>query len=101
MALMSDVALPAAHVRAQVAAAVDVVIQLARLRDGRRVVWEIAAVEGSRRGEPVVEPLFSFRPREDGGRFVATGTLPDLVQALRDRGQGVSDDLFEPGEDLG
>ena len=75
------------------------VVQLARLRDGRRVVWEVAAVEGSRRGEPVVEPLFAYRARDDGGRFVATGTLPDLAQVLRDRGQGVPDDLFEPGED--
>ena len=99
MALMSDVALPAAHVRTQVAAAIDVVVQLARLRDGRRVVWEVAAVEGSRRGEPVVEPLFAYRARDDGGRFVVTGTLPDLAQVLRDRGQGVPDDLFEPGED--
>jgi pilus assembly protein CpaF len=99
MALMSDVDLPAAHVRAQVAAAIDVVVQLARLRDGRRVVWEVAAVEGSRRGEPVVEPLFTYRSREDGGRFVATGMLPDLAQVLRDRGQSVPDDLFEPGED--
>jgi pilus assembly protein CpaF len=100
MALMSDVDLPAVHVRAQVAAAIDVVVQLARLRDGRRVVWEIAAVEGSRRGEPVVEPLFTYRPREDGGRFVATGMMPDLAQVLRDRGQAVPDDLFEAGEDL-
>src|SRR5207249_1271025 len=43
MALMSDVDLPAAHIRNQVAAAVDVVIHLARQRGGRRVVWEIAA----------------------------------------------------------
>ena len=48
MAMMSDVELPAAHVRKQVAAAIDVVVQLARLRDGRRVVWEVAAVEGTR-----------------------------------------------------
>ncbi|HZB78889.1 MAG TPA: CpaF family protein, partial [Actinomycetota bacterium] len=42
MAMMSDVELPAAHIRNQVASAIDVVVQLARLRDGRRIVWEIA-----------------------------------------------------------
>jgi pilus assembly protein CpaF len=100
MAMMSDVALPAAHVRSQVAAALDVVVQLARLRDGRRVVWEIAAVEGTRRGEPVVEPLFRIRPRDGSrGRFEAVGTLPSVVGTLRDRGQWIDDDLFEPGED--
>jgi pilus assembly protein CpaF len=100
MAMMSDVALPAAHVRSQVAAAIDVIVQLARLRDGRRVVWEVAAVEGTRRGEPVVEPLFRFRPRDGAsGRFEAMGTLPSALAALRDRGQWLDDDLFEPGED--
>ncbi len=64
MAMMSDVDLPAAHIRTQVCSAVDVIVHLARMRGGRRVVWEIAAVEGTHRGEPVVTPLFRFRPRE-------------------------------------
>ena len=68
MAMMSDVDLPAAHIRTQVCAAIDVIVHLARLRGGRRVVWEIAAVEGTHRGEPVVAPLFRFRPRASGRR---------------------------------
>ncbi len=64
MAMMSDVELPAAHIRNQVASAVDVVVQLARLRDGRRVVWEIASVEGTHRGEPLIATLFRFRARD-------------------------------------
>jgi pilus assembly protein CpaF len=100
MAMMSDVDLPAAHVRSQVAAAIDVVVQLARLRDGRRVVWEIAVVEGTRRGEPVVEPVFRFRPREGGaGRFSASGMTPALVDVLRSRGEGLDDSVFAVGED--
>jgi hypothetical protein len=61
MAMMSDVDLSAAHIRAQVCAAVDVIVHLARLRGGQRVVWEIAAVEGTHRGEPVVTPLFPLQ----------------------------------------
>jgi pilus assembly protein CpaF len=100
MAMMSDVDLPAAHVRSQVAAAIDVVVQLARLRDGRRVVWEIAVVEGTRRGEPVVEPVFRFRPRDGGaGRFSASGMIPALVDVLRQRGEGLDDAVFAVGED--
>jgi pilus assembly protein CpaF len=100
MAMMSDVDLPAAHVRSQVAAAIDVVVQLTRLRDGRRVVWEIAVVEGTRRGEPVVEPVFRFRPRDGGaGRFSASGMIPALVDVLRQRGEGLDDVVFAVGED--
>ncbi|MBI3648341.1 MAG: CpaF family protein [Actinobacteria bacterium] len=100
MALMSDVDLPAAHVRTQVAAAIDVIVQLARLPDGRRVAWEVSTVEGTHRGEPVVRPLFAFRPRATGeGRFHALGALPGLLDTLAARGQFLGEDLFEAGED--
>jgi len=100
MAMMSDVDLPAAHIRNQVAAAIDIVVHLARLRGGRRVVWEIAAVEGTRRGEPVVTPVFRYRPRAGAdGHFEATGTMPAITTTLADRGENVADWLFAPEED--
>jgi len=99
MAMMSDVDLPAAHVRAQVGAAIDVIVQLSRLRDGRRVVWEIAVVDGTRRGEPVVEAVFRFLPRAGAGTFQATGIVPTLAQTLRERGEQLPDALFEAGGD--
>jgi pilus assembly protein CpaF len=46
MALMSDVDLPAAHVREQIAAAIDLVVHTTRRPDGSRVVSHVAAVEG-------------------------------------------------------
>jgi pilus assembly protein CpaF len=100
MAMMSDVDLPATHIRNQVAAAIDVVVQLTRLRDGRRVVWEIAAVEGTHRGEPVVSPLFRFRHRDgEEGVFEAAGTIPRVANVLADRGEDVGDELFAEGAD--
>jgi pilus assembly protein CpaF len=100
MALMSDVDLPGAHIRAQVAAAVDVIVQLARLRDGRRVFLEIAVVEGTKRGEPVIEPLYRFRAREGAdGRFEVVGTVPSLANVLLDRGEPLPADVFTVGED--
>jgi pilus assembly protein CpaF len=100
MAMMSDVDLPASHVRNQVASAIDVVVHLARLRGGRRVVWEVAAVEGTRRGEPVVSPIFRYRPRLGAdGTFEATGTMPAIVVTLADRGEDVGDWMFAPEVD--
>jgi pilus assembly protein CpaF len=99
MAMMSDVDLPAAHVRTQVAAALDVIVQLARLRDGRRIVWEIAAVEGTREGEAVVEPVFRFQPRAGAGTFEATGYVPPIADTLRSRGESLPDALFDVGAD--
>ena len=101
MAMMSDVDLPAAHIRNQVASAIDVVVHLARLRDGRRIVWEIAAIEGTHRGEPVVSPLFRFRLREGrAGSFEGSGTVPRVAAMLTDRGEAIDDWLFAPEEDV-
>lgn len=101
MALMSDVALPAAHVRAQVASAVDVVVHMTRLRDGRRVVFQIASIDGlGENGDPSVTELFGFRPRLGrDGAFVATGAVPGFARALHDRGQDAAAEWFTPGLD--
>jgi pilus assembly protein CpaF len=101
MAMMSGVELPAAHIRHQVASAIDVVVHLARLRDGRRVIWEIAAVEGTHRGEPIVATLFKLQLRaSSSGTFCATGAVPRIAAALSDLGEDVDDDLFAPGDDV-
>ena len=101
MAMMSDVDLPVAHVRAQVASAIDVVVHMTRLRDGRRVVYQIATVDGiDDRGDPVVSEVFAFRPRlGPDGAFVATGVVPRLARTLADHGQDVPSLWFEPGVD--
>jgi pilus assembly protein CpaF len=95
MALMSDVALPVAHVREQVASAIDVIVHMARLRDGRRVVSRIATVDGLRDGEPVVTDVFAFRRHEGaGGRFEPTGVVPPVWRVLEGRGERLPVELF-------
>jgi len=101
MALMSDVDLPVAHVRAQVASAIDVVVHTARLRDGRRVVFQIAAVdELDGAGDPVVIEVFGFRPRVGRhGAFVCTGIVPRVVASLEERGEDLDPRCFDTGID--
>jgi pilus assembly protein CpaF len=102
MALMSDVDLPVAHVREQVASAIDVVVHMSRLRDGRRVVQDVATVEGLANGEPAVRDVYRFEPRAGrgaSGRFVATGGVPTLARVLADRGCAVMPELSGTGDD--
>ncbi|HEX6330897.1 MAG TPA: CpaF family protein [Actinomycetota bacterium] len=103
MALMSDVDLPAEHIRAQVASALDVVVHMARLRDGRRVVFQIAAVEDlDADGNPIVTELFGFRPRLGrNGAFVATGRVAGIARVLADRGQELPPGCLAAGVDGG
>jgi pilus assembly protein CpaF len=98
MALMSDVDLPVVHVRDQVASAVDVVVHMARLRNGRRVVFQVATVDGVREGEPVVTEVFGFRPRLGArGSFFCNGIVPAFAGVLADRGEDLPPTVFEPG----
>jgi pilus assembly protein CpaF len=101
MALMSDVELPAAHVRAQVASAIDVVVHTTRLRDGRRVVFQIASVDGlGQDGDPIVTEVFGFRPRlGPEGAFVATGAVPAVARELAGRSQDHPVEWFAEGID--
>ena len=100
MALMSDVDLPVAHVRAQVAGGIDVVVHTARLREGRRVVMQIATVDAlDDSGDLVVTEVFGFRSRVGrDGAFVASGNVPAVAATLGGR-VALDDRWFEPGVD--
>ncbi|HEX9236958.1 MAG TPA: CpaF family protein, partial [Actinomycetota bacterium] len=93
MALMADVELPVTHVREQVASALDLVVHMTRLSDGRRSVSRISAVEGLRRGEVVVEDVFRWQRGPHAG-FEATPKLPKLLEVLAARDERVDPRVF-------
>jgi pilus assembly protein CpaF len=66
MALMSDVLLPVEHVRAQIAATIDIVVHMARLPNGRRVIARIAEIPGDAADPARVRDVMVFRR---DGRF--------------------------------
>jgi pilus assembly protein CpaF len=94
MALMSDVDLPVAHVREQVVAAIDLVVHLGRLPDGRRAVFEIASVERGSGGRPGLRSLFRYE--RSSNRFAPTGAAPAFLPALRERGERIDPAWFTP-----
>lgn len=64
--VLSGADLPIAVVRRQIASAIDIFVQLSRMRDRSRRVTEISEVVGLRDGEVVLNPLFIFQ--EEGER---------------------------------
>jgi pilus assembly protein CpaF len=95
MALMSDVELPVSHVREQIAGALDLIVHMSRMPDGRRVVAKVSAVEGLRAGAVLLEDIFAWR-RGPGQGFHATGTLPSVLQMLEERDERVDPRIFVP-----
>src|SRR5207302_10454035 len=74
MALMSDVELPVSHVRDQIAGALDLIVHMSRVEDGRRAVSRVAAVEGLRGGSIVLQDIFTWRRGPEPG-FQTTGAM--------------------------
>ncbi len=93
MALMGGVDLPLVALRAQLASAVDIIVQTARLRDGRRKVTHITEVTGVDLTSGYrIKDLFALDPATAGSgrdgefRLVPTGVLPDCLPLLRAQG---------------
>jgi hypothetical protein len=90
---MADVDLPVAHVREQLAGAVDLIVHMARLGDGRRMVARVSAVEGLRRGHVVIEDVFAWR-RTPAPGFVAGSRLPAMLTMLKGRDERIDPRAF-------
>ncbi len=93
MALMSDIELPVAHVREQIAGALDVVIHMTRLADGRRTIAKVSAVEGLQGGAIVLQDIFSWRRGPRSG-FQAAGSMSSLMRLLAERDERVDPRIF-------
>jgi pilus assembly protein CpaF len=91
MCLMAGMDLPLRAIREQVAGAVEVVVQIARAKDGsRRVthVTELAGLEGD------VYRLQDVFARRAGGPLAAAGLVPRVAEKLAERGQSLPPSLF-------
>jgi len=83
MILMAGLDLPLSAVREHIAASVDLVVQQARLTDGRRVVMSIVEVVGMESGR--IQLLELFRYDRVAG-FSGCGALPSFAREWNDEG---------------
>jgi pilus assembly protein CpaF len=88
-------------IRQQIASAVHILVQAARLSDGSRRVVAITEVTGMEGEIVTLQDLFVFERRgldPDGkvvGRFAATGIRPKFYEKLLSAGIRLRSDLFE------
>lgn len=86
--------------RELLAGAYDVVVEVARLRDDRVRVLRIAELSGVSGDEITLQDIFTFIPDRTAaggaveGVFSATGNVPQVVEALRARGENLDSSLF-------
>ncbi len=96
MSLMGAVALPERAIKAQIASAVDLIVQASRMSDGSRRITHITEITGTS-GEIIsLQDLFLFEKQGLGpngkvkGRFVATGIVPKFADKLKAAGIALS-----------
>lgn len=103
MAMMADIEMPLAAMRAQIASAVDIVLQASRFRDGTRKVTHISEITGfdMAKGTYTINDLFLRKVKgvDADGRVISTlsptGNLPDCLETIRAAGLDVPASVLE------
>ena len=101
MVNMAGLNLPPKTIRQQIASAITVIIQVARLTDGRRKVISIQEITGMEGDVINMQEIFTFQRTgiaQDGsvkGLFRATGVYPKFAERLRVFGVGLPDETFD------
>jgi pilus assembly protein CpaF len=103
LALMAGMDLTVRALREQVAAAIDVIVHLARLQDGVRRVTNVTEVVGMEGDVITLQDLFEFEVErgldERGlirGRLAATGLRPHFLERLAERNVHPDPSWFAP-----
>ena len=87
MVLMGGVELPVRAIREQIASALNLIVQVERMRDGTRKVTEIVEVQGLEGDVIVTQGIFKFEAAgvKDGkiqGKLKPTGVRPKFMEKL-------------------
>ena len=101
MVMMTGFDMPVWAIREQIAAAINIVVQQARLRDGSRRILGISEVSGLE-GETIqMDSIFEFEydphapSSQVRGELKPTGIVPRCLEDLREHGVDVSPTLFQ------
>ena len=105
MAMMSDVEIPLEAMRAQIASAIDFIVQTSRLIDGSRCVTHITEVlgydlkEGYQLGDLFVR---KYRGRDSAGKVISdfnpTGRMPRCMELIQAMGLELPASMYEAAQ---
>ncbi len=92
MIMMNEMSIPVSAIRGYIENAIDIIVQIDRLSDGRRKITNISEVDGMRDGNIVVKEIFYYRQNgttEEGsvlGDFVKARGTPRVVDKISRKG---------------
>lgn len=101
MVLMADLDIPSRVILQQLASAIKLVVQVARLQDGSRKITNISEVIGVKEDRVEVQDVFLFERTgvsdagKVQGRFKSSGVKPKILEYLRVSGVQVPPSIFD------
>jgi pilus assembly protein CpaF len=100
MVLMAGFELPVRAIREQIASAIDLILQVSRMPDGRRVITAVTEVQGLEGDMILLQDIFKYRtlPGATGkvtGELVATGLRPKFLDKLHENNVDVPAAAFK------
>ena len=87
MILMGQHTIPTRTIRSQIASAVNIVVQISRMRDGQRRIISVSEVTGIEDDTITMQNLFSFKQKDDAasgmiqGRHEFSGIRPYFIKS--------------------
>lgn len=101
LVLMSGLEIPIRAVREYIVNAIDIVINIERMSDGKRKITNISEIIGLKDGEIELNPIFEFvqsgltDTKEVSGSFKMSNKKPRILDKITKRGINVLDDLYK------
>lgn len=101
MVLMGGIDIPIVAIRQYINDAVDIVVHMSRMRDGRRKITAISEVVGVKDGEIVLKDIFGFKVlgmNESGkveGEYTLYKYVPKVLDKIRNVGITDLDEMFD------
>jgi pilus assembly protein CpaF len=101
MVAMANLNIPEKAIRQQVASAIEIIVQIARMSDGTRKVTAISEITGLEGDAITLQDIFVFEKTgltssgRVAGRFRATGIRPKCAERLAASGIQLPPDMFE------
>lgn len=101
MVLMDGLELPVLAIREYINNAIDLVVQITRMRDGRRKIIDISEVVEVKNGEIILKNIFKFN--SDGvtdngtvnGEFILQEYVPNVLNKIKDAGIFDINEMFD------
>ncbi len=100
MVMMAGLDIPIRAIREYIYNAIDIVVHIERLSDGRRKVTSISEITGLKNDDLQLQEIFAFRQKgltsrgEVDGEFILYNYIPDVYKKIKSKGITNLEDIF-------